>query len=78
MTAAIPWERKEICPKMILVPMLRIMARPMVSRKSTGSNQEVVVIASTAKITTTPAAMIIGISREILSSRVLFSMAGPL
>lgn len=50
---------------------------PMVSRNSTGSNQEVVVIASTAKITTTPAAMIIGISREILSSRVLFSMAGP-
>lgn len=50
----------------------------MVSRNSTGSNQEVVVIASTAKITTTPAAMIIGISREILSSRVLFSMAGPL
>ena len=63
---------------MILVPMLRIMARPMVSRNSTGSNQEVVVIASTAKITTTPATMIIGISREILSSRVLFSMAGPL
>ena len=54
------------------------MARPMVSRNSTGSNQEVVVIASTAKITTTPATMIIGISREILSSRVLFSMAGPL
>ena len=78
MTAAIPWERKEIFPKTILVPMLRIMARPMVSRNNTGSNQEVVVIASTAKITTTPATMIIGISREILSSRVLFSMAGPL
>ena len=43
MTAAIPWERKEIFPKMILVPMLRIMAMPMVSRNSTGSNQEVVV-----------------------------------
>ena len=68
---------KEIVPNMRLVPIFRIMATPITIRKSTGSAQEFVVKHKMIKIMMTAITVIIAICTFNVSSRDLFSTAGP-